>query len=101
MSAIDSEKIKSQILVHRAKFDFCLFSAVANTQWDVILNWTIVPLLVPDGFDRVEVGGFAGRVPAEEDADYGADEEGDDDAPRLDEDRVGEYGLDYVRGRYA
>ena len=60
-----------------------------------------MPLLVADGFDRVEVGGFAGGVPAEEDADYCADEEGDDDAPRLDEDGVGEYGLDYVRGRYA
>ena len=60
-----------------------------------------MPLLVPDGLDRVEVGGLPGRVPAEEDADDGADEEGDDDAPRLDEDRVGENGLDYVLGRHT
>ena len=60
-----------------------------------------MPLLVPDGLDRVEVGGLPGRVPAEEDADDGADEEGDDDAPRLDEDRVGEDGFDYVRCRHT
>ena len=60
-----------------------------------------MPLLVADGLNRVEVGGFACRVPTEEDADYGADEEGDDDAPRLDEDRVGEDGFDYVRGRHT
>ena len=53
-----------------------------------------MPLLVADGLNRVEVGGFACRVPTEEDADYGADEEGDDDAPRLDEDRVGKDGFD-------
>ena len=50
-------------------------------------------LFVPDGLDRVEVGGLPGRVPAEEDADDRADQEGDHDAPRLDEDWVGENGL--------
>ena len=32
-----------------------------------------MPLLVPDGFDRVEVGGFAGWVPTEEDTDDDAE----------------------------
>ena len=37
------------------------------------------PLLVAEGLDGVEVGGFACRVPAEEESDGGADGERDDD----------------------
>ncbi len=46
---------------------------------DLRRTWVGLELLVAEGLDRVEVGGLAGGVPAEEDADGGADEEGDDD----------------------
>ena len=76
-------------------------------QWRNLLIYSklcftvILVLLVPDGLDRVEVGGFAGGVPTEEDADDRADKEWEDDAPGLYEDRIGQDSLDYVRGRHS
>src|SRR5580765_17617 len=42
-------------------------------------------LLVPQGFNRIHVGGTEGGVEAEDDADHGGDGEGDDGGPEADD----------------
>ena len=58
-------------------------------------------LFIPDGFDRIHVGGLLGRVPTEENPDKRADTETHHDAPPLDENGHVGGKFDGISGSYT